>query len=153
MRRFAILALTTLLLVSLAGWSCAQETDFDDLRRHDRNLPGWKLGRGLTNLVSGPHELLTNMINGAIKGAYWGSYSEGVHGYLAGSANGIVGGFFPGVKKAMRRTTLGALEILTFWKPEYGPTMDPEYGTRGKQWGMQDYFDPDPWWYNGPARR
>jgi hypothetical protein len=48
--------------------------------------------------------------------------------------------------------TTGAVEMLTFWKPEYGPTIDPTYGTRCKAWGEGDYFSPEPFWYTGPWR-
>ena len=32
--------------------SFAYETDFDDLKRFDRSLPAWKLGRGVVNIIS-----------------------------------------------------------------------------------------------------
>ncbi|MFH0824161.1 MAG: hypothetical protein V2B18_15525 [Pseudomonadota bacterium] len=152
MKKIATLTLALTMAIGLAGWSAAQETDFDDLYAFDRSLPGWKFGRGVVNLLSGPYELLTNMTNEAIKGAYKGAYSEGLHGYVAGSTNGMIAGMGSGLYYGMKRMTTGALEILTFWKPEYGPTMDPEYGTRARAFGHQDYFDPDPFWYNGPAR-
>ncbi len=35
------------------------------------------------------------------------------------------------------------MEILTFWKPEFGPTIEPLYGTRDKSFaGPQDFFRP-----------
>jgi len=141
-----------ILVLVMTGWAFAYETDFDDLHRYTQNLPGWKLGRGITNILSGPHELFAAMTNDAIKGAYWGAYDGGFQGYIAGSTNGFIAGSLSGTFKALKRMTLGGLEILTFWKPEYGPTMDPEYGTRCRAFTDNDYFDPDPFWYTGPPR-
>jgi hypothetical protein len=152
MKKSCFATVVVILLVSMVSWAIAFETDFDDLRAYDRSLPGWKLGRGLGNIISGPQEIFANATNGAIEGQYAGAYSEGLNGAMFGAANGFVAGFGVGVCKALRRTTLGFLEVLTFWKPEYGPTMDPQYGTRCKAWGTQDYFDPDPFWYWGPER-
>jgi putative exosortase-associated protein (TIGR04073 family) len=130
----------------------AFETDFDDLKRFDRSLPFWKLGRGVVNVLGGPQELLATMTNNAIKGSYYGSYDEGLYGSMAGSVNGYIGGFFPGLARAVKRMTTGALEIATFWKPEYGPTMDPTYGTRCMAFGERDYYDPSPYWNCGPPK-
>ncbi len=140
------------MVLSLGGLSIAYETDFDDLRRFDRNLPTWKLGRGVTNLLSLPQEVIANMTNNAINGSYNGSYEEGLWGSVAGATNGYVAGFFPGVIKGLRRMTTGVVEILTFWKPEYGPTIDPQYGTRCKAFGQEDFYNPHPFWYWGPDR-
>ena len=64
-------------------------------------------------------------------------------GYLAGAGNGFVAGTLSGLYLGVRRLTVGAMEILTFWKPEFGPTIEPLYGTRDKSMaGPQDYFDP-----------
>jgi putative exosortase-associated protein (TIGR04073 family) len=148
-----VAAATALILALGTAWCAfAYETDFDDLRQFDRCLPAWKLGRGFVNLVSGPYELVTHMTNNAINGSYDGAYDGGLQGSLAGGANGAIAGVIPGMYHALKRTTVGALEILTFWKPEYGPTMEPIYGTRNKAFGEQDYFDPDPFWYLGPSR-
>lgn len=65
--------------------------------------------------------------------------------------NGYIAGFSIGVVKGVKRMTTGAVEVLTFWKPEYGPTIDPTYGTRCKAFGDTDYFDPEPFWYRGPT--
>jgi putative exosortase-associated protein (TIGR04073 family) len=152
MKRSLILIATAALLVGLGCWAHAFETDFDDIRRYDGNLMWWKFGRGFTNAAAGPYELFTNMANQAVKGAYVGAYDGGLQGYLAGSTNGYIAGFFYGLYRGVQRTTLGVLEMLTFWKPEYGPTLDPVYGTRNDTFGSQDYFNPDPFWYNGPTR-
>jgi hypothetical protein len=152
MRKLIITAMATALMLGIACWSFAYETDFDDLQNFDRNLPGWKLGRGVVNILSAPHEFLANITNNAIKGAYKGSYYDGLQGYFAGSLNGFIAGIGPGVYCGLRRMTTGALEILTFWKPEYGPTIDPEYGTHNQAFGAQDYYNPDNFWYNGPPR-
>jgi hypothetical protein len=152
MNRFATAAATLILIVGMACWSFAFETDFQDVNQFDTNLPGWKFGRGVANIVGGPNEFFTAVTNNAIKGAWQGAYSEGLPGYLGGSLNGGIAGVGPGIVNSLRRMTTGALEILTFWKPEYGPTMNPTYSTRALNWGAQDYFDPDPFWYNGPAR-
>jgi hypothetical protein len=141
-----------ILVVGIGSSSWAFETDFDDLQRFDRNLPGWKFGRGIVNMISAPDELFTAMTNNAIKGAYYGAYDGGVKGYLGGSTNGMIAGIFPGTTRMLRRFTLGVLEILTFWKPEYGPTMDPQWGTRCLAWPAVDYFNPDPFWYNSVER-
>ncbi len=90
------------------------------------------------------------MTNNAIKGAYKGAYDGGFQGYVAGGTNGLIAGIVPGLVYGFRRMTTGALEILTFWKPEYGPTMDPEYGTRNLAFGNQDYFRSEPFWYDKP---
>jgi len=141
-----------ILIILTASWAVAWETDFDDLRKFDRTLPGWKLGRGFCNLLAFPYELFINMSNFAIDGQYNGAYDNGLWGSLMGPLNGAIAGAGHGTYLGMKRMTLGALEILTFWKPEYGPTMDPEYGTRNRAFGDQDYFDPNPYWYTGPRR-
>jgi hypothetical protein len=141
-----------ILIMLTAHWAVAWETDFDDLRKFDRSLPMWKLGRGFTNLIGFPQELMANMVNSAIDGQYNGAYSEGFWGSMMGAVNGYIAGAARGTYLGLKRTTVGALEILTFWKPEYGPTMDPEYGTRNRAFGDQDYFDPNPYWYGGPPR-
>ena len=148
-----IIAIVALIVVmGLAGFAHAFETDFDDINQFDRNLMWWKFGRGVTNVLSGPYELFTEMGNNAIHGAYVGAYDGSLQGYMAGSANGYIAGFFSGMYKGLRRMTTGALEIVTFWKPEYGPTLDPLYGTRDEAMGYHDFFKPEPFWYNGPAR-
>ncbi len=152
MKKFLILAVAMVLLIGISCWSFAFETDFDDLNNFDRCLPAWKLGRGFVDLISGPHELATHFANSAINGAYVGSYESGCWGNIAGSLNGMIAGTASGLVYGLKRMTLGALEIATFWKPEYGPTMDPEYGTRCRAFGDQDYFDPNPFWYTGPPR-
>ncbi len=144
--------ITLVLCLSLVGLAQAFETDFDDIERFDRSLPAWKFGRGIVNILSGPREFCTHMSNNAIKGAYVGAYDGSLQGYIAGATNGYIAGFFPGLYYGLRRMTVGALEVITFWKPEYGPTLDPHYGTRVDAMGYQDFFDPDPYWYNGPAR-
>lgn len=146
------LMLTIVLVLALgAGYQAlAYETDFDDIQEFDRNLPSWKFGRGVTNILSGPHELLTHMSNNAIKGAYKGAYEGGLHGYLCGATNGFIAGIVPGLISGFRRMTTGALEMITFWKPEYGPTVDPEYGTHDLSYGSRDYFNDDPFWYDRP---
>ena len=115
-------------------------------------MPFWKLGRGVVNLLSLPHELLTNMANESIKGGRQGAYEGAWPGYMAGSFNGALAGIAIGIKKGFQRMTRGGLEIITFWKPEYGPTLDPTWGTRSMQFGQQDFFDPEPFWDYGPSR-
>jgi hypothetical protein len=139
-----------ILLVVAGGASFGFETDFDDLNNFDRSLPAWKLGRGVVNFLTAPGELFTHMANAAIDGGYYGAYDGGLQGYLAGSTNGMIAGSFTGACQMMKRATTGLMEIVTFWKPEYGPTMDPEYGTRFR--GDPFYFDPEPFWYVGPPR-
>ncbi len=141
-----------ILVVVVGGWSWGFETDFDDLQRFDRNLPSWKFGRGVVNILAAPNELFIAMTNNAVKGAYYGAYDGGLHGYLGGSTNGMIAGIFPGTARMLRRATVGFLEILTFWKPEYGPTMDPQYNTRCLAWPENDYFNPDSFWYNSSER-
>jgi hypothetical protein len=151
MKRFFITATAAILILGIGCWSFAYETDFDDLQRLDRNLPSWKFGRGIVNILSFPHELISNMTNGAIQGAYTGSYYDGLYGYVAGSLNGFIAGTGSGVYCGMRRVTTGMLEVLTFWKPEYGPTIDPLYGTHNQAFTSRDYYNPDNFWYNGPS--
>lgn len=154
MKQIFTAAITFSLIMVIGCCAFAYETDFDDLGRFDRNLPAWKFGRGVTNMMSGPYELLTHMTNNAIKGAYHGSYDGGFKGNISGALNGFIAGTGTGLLYGLRRMTVGALEMLTFWKPEYGPTMDPTYGTRNLAWGRQDYFDPDqPYWYNSIPMR
>jgi len=153
MKRTLTASAVVILTLVITCLSFAYETDFDDLKRFDRNLPAWKLGRGVVNILSGPHELFTNIGNEMINGAYVGAYDGALQGYLAGAGNGFVAGTLSGVYLGVRRVAVGALEVLTFWKPEFGPTIEPLYGTRDKAMaGPQDYFSPDPWWYNGPMR-
>jgi putative exosortase-associated protein (TIGR04073 family) len=151
MKKFVILATAAILVVSISCLSFAYETDFDDLHRFDRNLPAWKLGRGIVNVLGAPQELLACMTNNAIDGERWGAYDEGMFGSLAGALNGHLAGIFPGVTRMLKRAGTGLLEIATFWKPEYGPTMEPTYGTRCYAWGYQDYFSAHPFWYMGPG--
>jgi putative exosortase-associated protein (TIGR04073 family) len=151
MKKFSATAII-ILVVAMSASCFAYETDFDDLRRFDRNLPQWKLGRGFVNILNGPGELFTSITNNAIEGNYYGAYDEGIQGAAGGALNGAIAGVIPGVYNMMRRMTTGALEILTFWKPEYGPTMDPTWATRCRAWGEQDFYDPHPFWYTGPDR-
>lgn len=150
MRKFMTLTLAIVLVLGIGCWAFAYETDFDDLTRFDKDLPWWKFGRGVVNILSFPHELLTNMTNNAIEGARTGAYYDGLYGYMAGSFNGFVAGIVPGMTSGVRRMTTGALEILTFWKPEYGPTIDPLYGTHNKSFGAGDYYNENNFWYYGP---
>lgn len=152
MKKFSAIAIIALVMATMAATSFAYETDFDDLRRFDRNLPSWKLGRGFVNILNGPSELFAAMTNNAIDGNYYGAYDEGIMGAMSGGLNGAIAGVLPGVYNMVRRMTTGTLEILTFWKPEYGPTVDPTWATRCRAWPEQDYFDPNPFWYSGPPR-
>jgi putative exosortase-associated protein (TIGR04073 family) len=152
MKKFLLITTAAILMASMSCLSFAYETDFDDLNRFDRNLPAWKFGRGVVNVLFAPQELLANMTNNGINGEYYGAYSEGINGSMAGALNGLIAGTFPGVTRMLKRAGTGLLEMATFWKPELGPTMDPTYGTRCYAWGYQDYFDPNSFWYNGPAR-
>ncbi len=153
MNKTLLTTLTVLLTLTMLTWSWSYETDFDDLNRFDQSLPAWKFGRGVVNLLSLPHELFANMTNESIKGAYNGAYDGALPGYLAGSANGVIAGTGIGLYKGVKRMTVGAIEMLTFWKPEFGPTMEPTWGTRCQAFsGPDDYYSLDPWWYNGPDR-
>lgn len=150
MKKLVTVVAALVLVAGIGSISFAYESDFDDIYKADRNLPMWKLGRGIVNLFGLPHELLTNMANEAIKGGRHGAYDGGFPGYVAGTANGIFAGMAIGIRKGLQRMTTGGLEIMTFWKPEYGPTLDPIYGTRAMQFGKVDYFDPEPFWDYGP---
>lgn len=152
MKKFVIISIAAILTVALTCSCFAFETDFDDIQRFDRNLPGWKLGRGIVNVLGAPQELFANWTNNAINGHYYGAYDQGLYGSMAGALNGFIAGTFPGVTRMLKRAGTGMLEIATFWKPEYGPTMDPTWGTRCRAFGEQDYFDPHPYWYLGPDR-
>ena len=147
----ATIAVTLMLVITCLSF--AYETDFDDLKRFDRSLPGWKLGRGVVNIISAPYEIYANITDAMLEGAYVGAYDGALQGYLAGSGNGFIAGATTGLYLGVRRLTVGAMEILTFWKPEFGPTIEPLYGTRDKSFGgPQDFFDPDPWWFNGSMK-
>lgn len=152
MKKYRAVAYAVIAVMGIGSWALADETAFDDLQKFDKSLPAWKFGRGIVNILSGPHELFANMTNNAINGAYYGSYQGSFPGYVAGSLNGFIGGAGPGLVKMARRMSTGALEVLTFWKCEYGPTLDPTYGTNSRAFGSEDYFDKEPFWYNGPAR-
>ncbi len=153
MNKITFAALTMLLTLVMVGGSFGYETDFDDLNRFDYSLPPWKFGRGVVNFLSLPHEVFANMTNEAIKGAYFGAYDGALPGYIAGTANGMIAGAAVGFAKGWKRMATGIMEMVTFWKPEYGPTMEPTYGTRCKAYaGPDDYFSEHPWWYNGPDR-
>jgi len=152
MKKIVTTALAVILTLGMGCWALAYETDFDDLHQFDRSLPAWKFGRGIVNMLSAPQELISNMTNAAINGAYNGAYDGALHGYVAGSVNGLIAGSFTGTQRMARRFTTGVLEVLTFWKPEYGPTMDPTYGTRDRSFPDFDYFNPEPFWYVGPPR-
>jgi hypothetical protein len=154
MKRVFILTIATALVTGMCCWALAYETDFDDIHQFDRSLPAWKLGRGVVNVLSGPHEFFTAMTNNGIKGAYEGAYQSGLHGSIAGATNGVIAGFGGGMVSAFKRVTVGFLEMITFWKPEYGPTEDPTWGTRNLAFGKNDYFDSEeePFWYMGPSR-
>jgi hypothetical protein len=153
MNKTLLTALTLLLTLMMLTSSWSFESDFDDLNRFDQSLPAWKFGRGVVNLISLPNELFTNMTNESIKGAYVGAQDGALTGYFAGSANGMIAGTAIGLYKGVKRMTVGAIEMLTFWKPEFGPTMEPLYGTRNASFsGPDDYYSLQPWWYNGPDR-
>lgn len=152
MRKTGTIVLAVVLVMGMGGLSFAYETDFDDLQRFDRSLRWWKFGRGIVNIVTAPAEIFSNMNNYAINGAYYGAYDGSLQGYVAGATNGFIAGSLVGVKRSLQRATTGALEVLTFWKPEYGPTMEPLYGTRSRLWQEHDYFNPNPFWYIGPPR-
>ena len=83
MKKFVLIATAAILMASLASLSFAYETDFDDLNRFDRTLPGWKLGRGIVNILGAPQELFANMTNNAINGSYSGTYDEGINGSIS----------------------------------------------------------------------
>ncbi len=152
MKKMLIIHAAVLIALAMVSATWAFETDFDDLQKFDRSLPAWKFGRGITNIFTAPYELVVNPTNEAIQGGYHGAYDNGLQGWIAGSFNGFIAGTFSGALKAFRRMTTGALEMATFWKPEYGPTVEPEYGTRNLAFGSIDYFNPDPFWYWGPER-
>ncbi len=153
MKRILTATIAVALMLVITCLSFAYETDFDDLKRFDRSLPAWKLGRGVVNIISAPYELWVNVTNSMIDGAYVGAYDGALQGYLAGTGNGFIAGATTGVYLGVRRLTVGAMEILTFWKPEFGPTIEPLYATRDKSFaGPQDYFSPEPWWFNGPMK-
>ena len=63
MKKIVTIAMLALIVVGMGSWCLAYETDFDDLRRFDRNLPAWKFGRGLANIIGAPAELFSNMVN------------------------------------------------------------------------------------------
>ena len=92
MKRFLISAVAMVLVAGMGCWSFAYETDFDDLNAFDRSLPAWKLGRGLVNMVSGPHEIAAHVANATINGGYNGAYESGWWGHIAGSVNGMIAG-------------------------------------------------------------
>jgi hypothetical protein len=153
MKKLVTTAMAAVLVLGVACWCFGYETDFDDLRQFDRSLPCWKLGRGVVNILSAPRELYINMLDNAMKGADNGAYYGGLHGYVMGSLNGFIAGIGPGLACSMKRLTTGALEILTFWKPEYGPTIDPQYGTHNRSFGDRDYYNPNNFWYYDPDQR
>lgn len=150
MKRFLLTVFVVILVMGMGCFAFAFETDFDDLKRYDRSLPAWKFGRGVVNFISAPVDIIATATNSAIDGAYYGAYDGALQGYIAGSTNGLIAGSITGTYKAAKRATTGLLEILTFWKPEYGPTVDPLYGTRNRADGH--FFDPLPFWYVGPPR-
>ncbi len=150
MKNLSLALLAAILLMGTVCPSFAYETDFDDLRRFDRTLPAWKFGRGVVNVLSAPYEMIATVTNASADGAAYGAYDGGLQGYLAGSTNGFIAGSIDGSYRAAKRLTTGLLEILTFWKPEYGPTLDPVYGTRNRADGS--FFESEPFWYIGPAQ-
>jgi hypothetical protein len=150
MKNLSIALLATILMLGTVCLSFAYETDFDDLRHFDRTLPAWKFGRGVVNVLSAPYEIVATMTNASADGAYYGAYDGGFQGYLAGSTNGLIAGSIEGTQRFAKRLTTGFLEILTFWKPEYGPTLDPIWGTRNRADGS--FFESEPYWYIGPPR-
>lgn len=76
---------------------------------------GRKLGRGLTNVteVSRMGELRHSMEQSGI----WDSPQQG-----------ITEGFAKGVGKTLKRTVVGAYEVITFPIPDNEPILDPEWG-------------------------
>ncbi|MDQ1240528.1 MAG: hypothetical protein QG577_2714 [Thermodesulfobacteriota bacterium] len=148
----AIWLLVLGILVLGGSDALAGEVEFDHLGRVDVCLPSWKFSRGLNNVLGGPHELVTYMTNYAIQGSYNGAYENGFYGYVSGATTGYVAGIFPGLYHMVKRMSSGCLEILTFWRPEYGPVTGPTYGVRGLASGSTDYFNKDPFWYVGPTR-
>ena len=92
MKNLSIALLAAIFVLGTVCFSFAYETDFDDLRRFDRTLPAWKLGRGVVNVLSAPYEMIATMTNASVDGAYYGAYDGGLQGYLAGSTNGLIAG-------------------------------------------------------------
>lgn len=152
MKKLLAMVTALVLIVGVGGSALAYESDFDDIHKTNRDLPFWKLGRGVVNLFGLPHELVTNMTNESIKGGRQGAYEGSWPGFMAGSLNGALAGMAIGIKKGLERMTRGGLEILTFWKPEYGPTIEPTWGTRSMQFGQQDFYESEPFWDTGPPK-
>ena len=77
--------------------------------------PERKLGRGLTNFTEATRlgELRHSMEQSAI----WDSPEEGMS-Y----------GLISGVSKTIKRTAVGAYEVVTFPIPSYDPIIEPEWG-------------------------
>ncbi|MEE8558421.1 MAG: exosortase system-associated protein, TIGR04073 family [Myxococcota bacterium] len=105
-------------LLLVAGPAVAQETpDVDARKPTGIEKPLTKLGRGLANAGFGWMEIFYSI--------YTASFEDRSFGYMACVAPLLGGARF------LQRTTVGALEVLTFpisWGGrDYGPLIEPEF--------------------------
>jgi len=75
-----------------------------------------KLGRGLTNIATGPIELFKQPVVEADKADSVGEFFTG-----------ITYGIFAGVAWMFYRDLDGIYEVTTFYLPSLGPAINPEY--------------------------
>ena len=112
----------TLLLILFSA-PCARAND---------NGPAVKLGRGLTNVVMGPTEMVTQVKE---------------MGKKENAFTALFGGFFKGVGMFLVREVTGIYEIITFPIPiprGYRPLTDPGRVPETASEGMRQAFEDPP---------
>ncbi len=110
----------------------------------------WKMGQGITNIMFSPCKLFSVMTNSAIKGAYEGSYSDGLCGYLSGATAGYIAGSVIGLAAMLRQLNQGVIQMITFWRSGTPNKTVPPLRLPDTIFSPDDYLDADPFWFNGP---
>jgi putative exosortase-associated protein (TIGR04073 family) len=107
MKQFSKIILVLLVVLSFSASVVSAGELFDNMT--------YKLGRGLTNIVTSPLDVLKTFDNEFMK---YGSYKGTSYGVIKGLSNGV------------SRLCVGVFEVLTFpfEIPEnYGPIIEPEF--------------------------
>lgn len=146
----SVLILTGLFVLLFATVNDSNASESDEACVSRLESSAWKLGRGITNIVSAPYELYACMTNSAIEGAYEGSYIGGFSGYMTGAMGGYLAGSVTGIVAMIRQMNQGLLQTATFWRPGTVLRRLPPTRTPDVDFGPDDYCDPDPFWFNGP---
>ncbi|MGC8602671.1 MAG: hypothetical protein ACP5VS_03160 [Desulfomonilaceae bacterium] len=148
-KRILMLLVAALIMVSVALADTPKITQCNQEPVSRLENSAWKLGRGITNVLFAPYQLLAGMTNSAIEGAYEGSFSKGLPGYISGATAGYVAGSLIGLIAMLKQINQGLMETATFWNPNPACRRLPPERKPDTNFGPDDYLDPDPFWFNG----